>query len=91
MIDFDHGFDRLHLYNNLFFRLGGPTSWRGSGVLGGVKFSFSEMKILQSSLHLVKSLDAQGKNVGWKQCGSLHLARTNQRLTHFRKMKAIAE
>ena len=75
----------------IFSRLGGPTSWRSSGFLGGVKVSKPEMRILQSSMNLVKSLTDAGYDTGWKQTGSLHLARTKQRLTHFRKMKAIAE
>ncbi|KAB7506153.1 Pyruvate dehydrogenase phosphatase regulatory subunit, mitochondrial [Armadillidium nasatum] len=72
-------------------KLGGPTSWRGSGFLGGVKLSKPEMDILRSSLSLVQALDKEGHDVGWKKCGSLHLARTANRLTHFRRMKAIAE
>ncbi|KAJ3634932.1 hypothetical protein MTP99_007873 [Tenebrio molitor] len=29
-----------------------------------------------------------GYNLGWKQCGSLNLARTRDRMTVFRRMKA---
>ncbi|KAK7070590.1 hypothetical protein SK128_018438 [Halocaridina rubra] len=72
-------------------RIGGPSSWRGSGYLGGVKLSKPEMNILRSSKELVQNLSEAGYDTGWKQCGSLHVARTRDRLTLFRKMKAIAE
>lgn len=72
-------------------RIGAASSWRGSGFLGGVKLIKTEMNILRTSKKLVKELSEAGHDTGWKQCGSLHLARTRNRMTHFRKMKAIAE
>lgn len=50
-----------------------------------------EMKILWKSKTLAQELSDAGHDTGWKQCGGLHLARTRDRITHFRKMKAIAE
>ncbi|XP_066969393.1 pyruvate dehydrogenase phosphatase regulatory subunit, mitochondrial [Macrobrachium rosenbergii] len=72
-------------------RIGGPSTWRGSGFLGGVKLMRSEMNIIRTTKRLARQLAEAGYDTGWKQCGSLHLARTRDRLTHFRKMKAIAE
>ncbi|MPC23106.1 Pyruvate dehydrogenase phosphatase regulatory subunit, mitochondrial [Portunus trituberculatus] len=72
-------------------RIGGASSWRGSGFLGGVKLTGPEMKILCKSKALAKELSDAGHDTGWKQCGGLHLARTRDRITHFRKMRAIAE
>ena len=74
-----------------FFRIGGASSWRGSGFLGGVKLTHPEMKILCKSKALAQELSDAGHDTGWKQCGGLHLARSRDRITHFRKMKAIAE
>lgn len=72
-------------------RIGRASSWRGSGFLGGVKIIRSEMNVLLSSQKLAQQLAEAGHDTGWKQCGGLHLARTRDRLTHFRKMKSIAE
>lgn len=72
-------------------RIGGASTWRGSGFLGGARFIKSEMNILQASQNLVQQLTEAGCDTGWKRCGSLHLARTRDRLTSLFKMKAIAE
>ncbi|XP_042241378.1 pyruvate dehydrogenase phosphatase regulatory subunit, mitochondrial-like [Homarus americanus] len=72
-------------------RIGGTSSWRGSGFLGGVKLIKPEMNVLQSSKRLAQELAEAGHDTGWKQSGGLHLARARDRMTHFRKMKAIAE
>ncbi|KAF2368189.1 Glycine cleavage T-protein-like N-terminal [Trinorchestia longiramus] len=71
--------------------LGSETSWRGSGFLGGVKLSKVEMQTQRSTQDLVQELTRQGHDTGWQQTGSLHLARCRPRLTHFRKMSAIAQ
>uniref|UniRef100_A0A2P2HYX7 Pyruvate dehydrogenase phosphatase regulatory subunit n=1 Tax=Hirondellea gigas TaxID=1518452 RepID=A0A2P2HYX7_9CRUS len=70
--------------------LGNETSWLGSGLLGGVKLSKVEMAIQHSTIAQVQELAAQGYDTGWKQTGSLHLARCRERLIHFRKMSAIS-
>lgn len=44
-----------------------------------------------NTLQLVQELTQEGHDTGWQQTGSLHLARCKQRLTHFRKMRAIAQ
>lgn len=72
-------------------RLGTEWSWRGSGFLGGVKMSKVEMAVQHRTLTQVQELTAKGHDTGWRQTGSLHLARCRPRLMHFRKMKAIAE
>ncbi|KAK8751774.1 hypothetical protein OTU49_010291 [Cherax quadricarinatus] len=72
-------------------RIGEVSSWRGSGFLGSIKLIKPEMDILHSSKRLAQELAEAGHDTGWKQCGGLHLALTRDRMTHFRKMKAIAE
>lgn len=73
------------------FRLGSEWSWRGSGFLGGVKLSKVEMAVQRQTLAQVKELTAEGHDTGWRETGSLHLARCRPRLVHFRKMRAIAQ
>lgn len=46
------------------------------------------MKLAQDSINLYKDLEKKGLPTGWKQCGSLSLARTRDRMTVFRRMKA---
>ncbi|XP_076045354.1 pyruvate dehydrogenase phosphatase regulatory subunit, mitochondrial [Oratosquilla oratoria] len=71
--------------------LGDSLTWQASGMIGGVQISKVAMDIIRSSVPLVEHLTAAGHDVGWKQCGSLNLARTRDRLTYLRKLKAIAE
>jgi len=47
-----------------------------------------ETNITKESIQLYKNLTEMNYNTGWKECGSLLLARTRDRLTHFRRMKA---
>ncbi|XP_018566910.1 pyruvate dehydrogenase phosphatase regulatory subunit, mitochondrial [Anoplophora glabripennis] len=69
-------------------RVGGGTTWHSSGLIGVFKPSLAQVKITKSSIELYKELNSKGLSTGWKQCGSLNLARTNDRMTVFRRMKA---
>lgn len=80
-------------YENLFlyiveFRLGGGTTWHTSGLVGAFKPSLAQVKLAQNSIALYKELEEKGLSTGWKQCGSLSLARTRDRMTVFKRMKA---
>lgn len=72
-------------------KLGTGTTWQGSGFLGAIKLQRSEMEIMRSSQNTVRELEKQGHDTGWKECGSIYVARTRDRLTHLRKSKAISE
>lgn len=72
------------------FRVGGGTTWHSSGLIGVFKPSLAQVKITKSSIELYKELNSKGLSTGWKQCGSLNLARTNDRMIVFRRMKAQA-
>ncbi|XP_071535979.1 pyruvate dehydrogenase phosphatase regulatory subunit, mitochondrial-like isoform X2 [Panulirus ornatus] len=54
------------------------TSHNGSGVLGLFK-PIAEKEIVTYSVDLIKRLQKEGYNLGFKQCGSLNLARTRDR------------
>jgi pyruvate dehydrogenase phosphatase regulatory subunit len=72
----------------IFVRLGGGTTWHASGLVGAFKPSVAQVKLAQDSIALYKELEKKGLSTGWKQCGSLSLARTRDRMTSFRRMKA---
>lgn len=69
-------------------RLGAGTTWHSSGLIGAFKPSLAQLKLAQNSIELYKTLEKKGLSTGWKQCGSLSLARTGDRMTVFRRMKA---
>ncbi|XP_012143868.1 pyruvate dehydrogenase phosphatase regulatory subunit, mitochondrial isoform X2 [Megachile rotundata] len=69
-------------------RLGGGTTWHTSGLVGAFKPSLAQIKLAQDSIALYKELEKKNLSTGWKQCGSLSLARTRDRMTVFRRMKA---
>ncbi|KAK9701359.1 FAD dependent oxidoreductase central domain [Popillia japonica] len=69
-------------------RIGGGTTWHSSGLIGTFKPSLSQISLTKSSIELYKELEAKGLSTGWKQCGSVNLARTTDRMFIFRRMKA---
>uniref|UniRef100_A0A1B6D3W9 Pyruvate dehydrogenase phosphatase regulatory subunit, mitochondrial n=1 Tax=Clastoptera arizonana TaxID=38151 RepID=A0A1B6D3W9_9HEMI len=69
-------------------RLGGGTTYHSSGLVGVFKPSRPQVKLCQESVQLYKELEAQGYATGWKQCGSLCVARSHDRITQFKRMKA---
>ncbi|XP_021921510.1 pyruvate dehydrogenase phosphatase regulatory subunit, mitochondrial isoform X2 [Zootermopsis nevadensis] len=71
-------------------RCGGGTTWHLSGLVGVFKPSLPQVNLAKSSVQLYKDMDARGLKTGWKQCGSLCIARTRDRMTVFRRMKALA-
>ncbi|XP_030753768.1 pyruvate dehydrogenase phosphatase regulatory subunit, mitochondrial [Sitophilus oryzae] len=72
-------------------RIGGGTTWHSSGLIEVFKPSLSQVTLTKSSVALYKELESQGLSTGWKECGSLNVARTRDRLTVFRRMKAQSE
>lgn len=75
---------------DIFSRLGGGTTWHSSGLVGAFKPSSTQVKLAQDSIALYNELTQKGLSIGWKQCGSLSLARTRDRMTSFRRMEAQA-
>lgn len=81
----------LHILYIFVIRLGGGTTWHASGLVGAFKPSLTQVKLAQDSIALYKELEKKGLSTGWKQCGSLSLARTRDRMMSFRRMKAQSE
>ncbi|XP_058458105.1 pyruvate dehydrogenase phosphatase regulatory subunit, mitochondrial [Malaya genurostris] len=69
-------------------RIGEGNPWHYSGLLGELKPSYSQVLLAQTSLELIKEFNRKGLPTGWKQTGSLNLARTRDRMTMFRRMKS---
>lgn len=69
-------------------RVGGGSTYHSSGLVGVFKPSTPQVRLCQESVQLYKQLDKQGHPTGWKQCGSLYVARTADRMTYYRRMKA---
>ncbi|XP_050361325.1 pyruvate dehydrogenase phosphatase regulatory subunit, mitochondrial isoform X1 [Nymphalis io] len=69
-------------------KVGTGSRWYSSGLVGAFKPSLAQVKIAQSSIQLLKDLESRGRPTGWKQCGSLLLARTRDRMTVYRRMKS---
>lgn len=69
-------------------RIGEGNPWHFSGLLGELKPTYSQVMLAQTSLELIREFDRKGLPTGWKQTGSLNLARTRDRMTMFRRMKS---
>ncbi|CAL1532543.1 unnamed protein product [Lymnaea stagnalis] len=72
-------------------RLTCGTTWHSAGLIGQVRTSATEMKILNYSKRLYESLQKDGHDIGWKQTGSISVARTKERLVEFKRKHATAK
>src|SRR5687768_3591668 len=60
--------------------LAGGTSWHAAGLIGRLRTTNSMTKINRYSAELYASLEKEtGQAVGWKQVGSLIVARSRER------------
>jgi len=71
-------------------RLGGGSTWLTAGLMGQLRESSVETRICQHSAKLYQELALQGLQTGWKECGSLMLARTKDRMTQFKRLKSFS-
>lgn len=69
-------------------RLGGGGNSFSSDLIGIFKPTLNQVKLCQYSVKLYQELESQGFQTGWKQCGSLCVARTRDRMTVFKRMKS---
>ncbi len=70
--------------------LGGGTTWHSSSLVGLLKQSKVETKLCKVSKALYQELEQKGFYTGWRECGSLYVAQTKERLHHFRRLKSEA-
>ncbi len=72
-------------------RLSGGTTWHAAGLVGQLRAHNSLTRLIRYSTELYASLEAEtGQATGWKRCGSLTVARTEERMTLLRRIAASA-
>ena len=72
--------------------LAGGTTWHAAGLIGRLRTTNSMTRINKYSAELYASLEKEvGHSVGWKQVGSLILARSRERMQQLCRSAAMAE
>ena len=72
-------------------RLTGGTTWHAAGLVGQLRGYQNLTRLIRYSTELYATLEAEtGQATGWKQCGSLSVARTQERMTLLRRSAAMA-
>jgi len=72
-------------------RLSCGTTWHAAGLVGQLRSQSSLTRLIRYSTDLYSRLEAEtGLATGWKQCGSLAVARTDERMTVLRRSIASA-
>jgi len=67
------------------------TTWHAAGLVGQLRSQQSMTRLIRYSTQLYGELEAEtGLATGWKNCGSLSVARTGDRLTQLRRSAASA-
>ena len=73
-------------------QLGGGTSWHAAGLVGRLRSSNSMTRINKYTVELYSQLEQEtGHSVGWKQVGSLIVAKSEDRMIQLRRTMAMAE
>jgi 4-methylaminobutanoate oxidase (formaldehyde-forming) len=72
-------------------RLTSGTTWHAAGLVGQLRNHESMTRLIRYSTDLYARLEAEtGLSTGWKQCGSLAVARTQDRLIQLKRTAAVA-
>src|SRR5918998_4515030 len=72
-------------------RLSGGTTWHAAGLVGQLRSHANMTRLIRISTELYASLEEEtGLATGWKQCGSLTVARTPERMTLLRRTASMA-
>ena len=67
------------------------TTWHAAGLVGQLRAQESMTRLIRYSTQLYAGLEAEtGLASGWKNCGSLTVARSRDRMTQLRRTAAIA-
>lgn len=68
------------------------TTWHAAGLVGQLRATQSGTRLVQYSTELYARLEAEtGLSAGYKQCGGVTVARTEDRMTQLRRTAATAE
>ena len=72
-------------------RLSSGTTWHAAGLVGQLRASESGTRLVQYSTRLYAELEAEtGLSAGYKQCGGVTVARTEDRMVQLRRTAANA-
>lgn len=72
-------------------RLTCGTTWHAAGLVGQMRPNRTMTRMSRYGIDLYKSLEAEtGLATGWRQCGSVNIARTPERLVQFKRIVASA-
>jgi len=72
-------------------RLSCGTTWHAAGLVGQLRTSSNITRLVQYSAELYARLEAEtGQATGWKQCGSVLVARTPERAELFKRIASAA-
>src|SRR5438034_805214 len=67
------------------------TTWHAAGLVGQLRAHQNMTRLVQYSASLYQKLEAEtGQATGWKQCGSVLVARTPERVTLFKRIASAA-
>ncbi|MGO4258499.1 GcvT family protein [Marmoricola sp. RAF53] len=73
-------------------RLSSGTTWHAAGLVGQLRASESGTRLVQYSTELYARLEAEvGLATGYKRCGGVTVARTEDRMTQLRRTAANAD
>lgn len=73
-------------------QLSSGTTWHAAGLVGQLRASESGTRLVQYSAELYTELEAEtGLTAGYKQCGGVTVARTEDRMIQLRRTAANAE
>jgi 4-methylaminobutanoate oxidase (formaldehyde-forming) len=73
-------------------RLTSGTTWHAAGLVGQLRNHESMTRLIRYSTDLYARLEAEtGLSTGWKQCGSLAVARTTDRMVQLKRTAAVAQ
>jgi glycine/D-amino acid oxidase-like deaminating enzyme len=72
-------------------RLTCGTTWHAAGLVGQMRPNRNMTRMSKYGIELYSTLEAEtGLATGWKQCGSLNVARTPERMQVLHKQAALA-
>ena len=72
-------------------RLTSGTTWHAAGLVGQLRAHESMTRLIRYSTELYSKLEEEtGLATGWKQCGSLAVARTADRMIQLKRTAAVA-
>ncbi|MFL6024239.1 MAG: FAD-dependent oxidoreductase [Marmoricola sp.] len=73
-------------------RLSSGTTWHAAGLVGQLRASESGTRLVQYSTELYERLEAEtGLSTGYRRCGGVTVARSQDRMTQLRRTAASAD